>query len=101
MPNSKASEQSTTTLQQRYFLIDFATLATDVSQGITTTLDIIETNELHRPTPHALTVSDAACQTLQKLALTSARLPGNHAIQEIESIDARSQPETPEEPAKK
>ncbi|MGS0744030.1 hypothetical protein ACVBEF_19785 [Glaciimonas sp. GG7] len=100
MPFTNAPEpsqdNSLNNTKQRHFLTDFATLSTDVGLGITTVLDILEANERHQRKPDhtdaaALAVSETGCTALQKFALTSARLLGNHAVQEVELIDACKQ----------
>ncbi|MGS0743606.1 hypothetical protein ACVBEF_17535 [Glaciimonas sp. GG7] len=99
--SDKASQQRPihlTDIQERFFLLDYARLLTETSQGITAILDIIEANELYQSKPdlyhadvRALAIGAPACEALQQLALITARLLGSHAVQEVELIDARSE----------
>ncbi|MGS0742224.1 hypothetical protein ACVBEF_10380 [Glaciimonas sp. GG7] len=74
MPFTNAPEPSPdnnlNNIKQRYFLLDLATLLADA---------------------RALAIGDTGCKALQKLALLSARLLGNYAVQEVELINARKQ----------
>ena len=80
-----------TAYSKTHFPIDFAALADDVSQGITTCLELIDTNDLSDKENSALTLKN--CEVLEKFALASARLLGEYAVQEIEWITEHSRSE--------
>ncbi|MGS0743629.1 hypothetical protein ACVBEF_17660 [Glaciimonas sp. GG7] len=90
--SDKARQQrpkNLTDIKERFFLIDYARYSMETSLGVTAVLDVIEANEHSQADAPTLAVSGPTCEALQTLALLSARLLANYALQEVELMDAR------------